>query len=808
MVLSPRSDAGVLGLSASSTFSFPSRLETPKETKDIKNDADNDNDTDTIPSTDMEEGYHTLANVPKNVKSDSDSNGDNTEATGGEESVEWVAKLGNNKEVPAVATAKSKTSQKDPESPKKMKAMFRKFVKPFGKKTTKTGAETAASTEESKLKVEKSSSGTAKPTESEKKVERSVSVLDDVTVEAVPSVAIDSPRAMIENKASLPALGDAIIEEDPSMKNDPPSVSPHETNVNPPSDGVEVTPSDELIMSVPSIGKNPSKSFPKSTSEKEPLPYDEIKDEGVECDSSLISHKMGSSTLPKVEKHVNSVDAIPTIKLSSKSGDDSNDIEMALEQVEPTTVPETSEKEDNEKDDTSLTESESGGIKSAWWSLSPSPLKFFKVKRAPPPPPPLDELPPEELEKTETKATEEEPTPTVPQVATNTTDDLMCNECVQESVNVFKGLEKNVVNCITQNGVFASSTPDVPDMTCNVVEETSSFQGVGYNVVGDLGCNMTEGMECLSPREVDKNPSDEDMIVEGGTSKPEAFSGVKDMIINITKETPSSPEFGICMVEATSQEAPANDVVEGAVEMDLEQQIDDLQQEETAGSPEEDQGEEVSAPTEELPKADTSTVESTAQSLPKSSEHPALEVADGSKADQSSKKCFWKVLLISVLALVGVIIFAGLYASGKKNSNNSVDAPFVSRPTATPLDSPSQAPTRSKEFKNLFAKLEPVLGTELPPESSSLFTTLEWLAYQDESGLNFESTDQNVLVERFVAAHLFFSTDGENWLSPLNFLSSHSVCKWNDDGRGVFCDEDGRVVELRMGKYFYTIIVD
>ena len=139
MVLSPRSDAGVMGLAVSNTFSFPSKLDTLEEPAD-------GNDTDTIPSTDMEDGYHAHANVPKNIKSDSFD--DNTD------SVEWAAELDRaalSKVDPSSPKSPQNVAKKPPMAPKKKKkSMFGKLGKPFGKKkavkaelTTITTNETA-----------------------------------------------------------------------------------------------------------------------------------------------------------------------------------------------------------------------------------------------------------------------------------------------------------------------------------------------------------------------------------------------------------------------------------------------------------------------------------------------------------------------------------------------------------------------------------------------------------------------------------------------------------------------------------------
>ena len=64
-------------------------------------------------------------------------------------------------------------------------------------------------------------------------------------------------------------------------------------------------------------------------------------------------------------------------------------------------------------------------------------------------------------------------------------------------------------------------------------------------------------------------------------------------------------------------------------------------------------------------------------------------------------------------------------------------------------------------------------------------------------------------VERYVLALLYYQFNGPRWTYNLKFLSGHDHCDWhetfkNADGKtvkqGVFCNEDGYVLELNLGK--------
>ena len=70
---------------------------------------------------------------------------------------------------------------------------------------------------------------------------------------------------------------------------------------------------------------------------------------------------------------------------------------------------------------------------------------------------------------------------------------------------------------------------------------------------------------------------------------------------------------------------------------------------------------------------------------------------------------------------------------------------------------------------------------------------------------DFDSGSRHVIVERYVLALLYFATNGDNWLSDIDYLNSNtSVCDWpltTDDTsiHGIQCDEDtGTVKSIKL----------
>jgi hypothetical protein len=85
---------------------------------------------------------------------------------------------------------------------------------------------------------------------------------------------------------------------------------------------------------------------------------------------------------------------------------------------------------------------------------------------------------------------------------------------------------------------------------------------------------------------------------------------------------------------------------------------------------------------------------------------------------------------------------------------------------------------------------------------SAQFQAIRWLANEDP--MNITTTNESVttlleIQQRYIAVTLFYATRGFLWETPLNFLSESPVCEWNDDGNGIFCNEQGLVTELEFG---------
>jgi hypothetical protein len=93
-------------------------------------------------------------------------------------------------------------------------------------------------------------------------------------------------------------------------------------------------------------------------------------------------------------------------------------------------------------------------------------------------------------------------------------------------------------------------------------------------------------------------------------------------------------------------------------------------------------------------------------------------------------------------------------------------------------------------------------GDTLFDETTPKFETLFWLVLEDPANLDLINLPDDDLRERYVSALFYFIMDGDGWENGYGFLSSTTVCEWNDEstGMGVFCDENDSVREIAMSK--------
>ena len=94
---------------------------------------------------------------------------------------------------------------------------------------------------------------------------------------------------------------------------------------------------------------------------------------------------------------------------------------------------------------------------------------------------------------------------------------------------------------------------------------------------------------------------------------------------------------------------------------------------------------------------------------------------------------------------------------------------------------PALAPTENqlKLLAELVLDDSTAIDTVLPDQGSALYRALEFLVSTIDNNKN-DFVDKEILIERYVLAVLYFSTDGDGWNANANngWLSVLSVCEW------------------------------
>lgn len=96
--------------------------------------------------------------------------------------------------------------------------------------------------------------------------------------------------------------------------------------------------------------------------------------------------------------------------------------------------------------------------------------------------------------------------------------------------------------------------------------------------------------------------------------------------------------------------------------------------------------------------------------------------------------------------------------------------------------------------------IESTIGKEIYDNiTQHAHETLLWLANDDPSNIDAATTPKDQIIQRYIVADLYFSTNGTKWSDQFHFLSEKDVCDWNDGtSLGVFCNEEGKVSNILL----------
>jgi hypothetical protein len=110
------------------------------------------------------------------------------------------------------------------------------------------------------------------------------------------------------------------------------------------------------------------------------------------------------------------------------------------------------------------------------------------------------------------------------------------------------------------------------------------------------------------------------------------------------------------------------------------------------------------------------------------------------------------------------------------------------------LTKPSQAPTLSPE--DLRILLSPVSsdgGEALRTNSTPQNMAFNWLA---ANNTNLGNYTNETIIQRYALATLYYSTNGDHWLSRYYWVSNEDACR--SPWYGVNCTDTGALVDLNL----------
>jgi hypothetical protein len=132
--------------------------------------------------------------------------------------------------------------------------------------------------------------------------------------------------------------------------------------------------------------------------------------------------------------------------------------------------------------------------------------------------------------------------------------------------------------------------------------------------------------------------------------------------------------------------------------------------------------------------------------------------------------------VIACILLMAIVVSVSVLVTNKNNQIQEVESHTIS-------------PTQEQILPNSTLILEPVMAQALQEDSESALAAYDWLLKVDEGGILFDYTTPDWrVIQRYIAAYLYFTTGGEGWVlwffqeldaPSFSFLNATSECEWN-----------------------------
>lgn len=169
------------------------------------------------------------------------------------------------------------------------------------------------------------------------------------------------------------------------------------------------------------------------------------------------------------------------------------------------------------------------------------------------------------------------------------------------------------------------------------------------------------------------------------------------------------------------------------------------------------------------------------------------------KRTSAIRQAVW--IIFSVSIAVALLFVVTVVVISKKDESPSA----IANPSESDFLDPAQE--KVVEVLKTVSEYEALLAPGSPQNRAAT-----WIAHDQLGEFYLADHDIENLTQRYIMAVLFFALDGENWGDDLGFLTTKDVCRWSDtklDSNvlsdsmfiGVWCNDDGKVQDLRFRKY-------
>jgi hypothetical protein len=176
-------------------------------------------------------------------------------------------------------------------------------------------------------------------------------------------------------------------------------------------------------------------------------------------------------------------------------------------------------------------------------------------------------------------------------------------------------------------------------------------------------------------------------------------------------------------------------------------------------------------------KVDREVAERERQRAEQEGEIPEAEIVT-EKQNCTTRVKIWSGVAVVLLVTVAVVLGMVLPPQIKANSNKTTDPP-------TP--SPQEV---IQELESLLSSVSFDNGTAIQTASSPQNKALIWLSNNTDLNLYSNATK----IQRYALATLFFSTNGNSWLSKAYWRRNRDECEWD----AVSCDDNDSIDGLSL----------